>query len=503
MLPGKGIVRKTFLFSALLITIVTLVSFAILYVAMPGFYQYKKEKTFHKNLDALVSSLQEAATQEEYVDIISEFSGSNNANVFSFDANGDMLPTASTPFLSVQGGENAVFFSTKGIETEGRTTFSVIVRQRLEDSSGQTEAGMGKAQLAIRSFNGKSSDILSLRGEIGTPIVDHILVDTTLQPIDEAKDVILSLIPYLLMVGIALGLLLAWVYARQISKPILQISEATEKMQRMEPDAGSGIRSDDELGLLSRNLDALYTSLRKNIENLQLETDKASRLERSKTEMMQSASHELKTPIAALNGMLEGMLDHVGVYKDRGKYLVECKGEVQKLSLLVDEIISASKSDALGEALDFAGLSVDGLAERVLREYAVQIHENALNVTTALMPVTITTDEAVLYRSISNMLSNAVRYTEPGGELRIDVFEDEAGKWFTIENQCEAIPADEIAKLFEPFYTRSYSRDKQKSGTGLGLYIVKRNLERLGISYTAENGELGLKISLKLNGGEN
>jgi len=106
----------------------------------------------------------------------------------------------------------------------------------------------------------------------------------------------LSLLPYVFFSAIAMGLLFAWVYARRISKPILQISGATQKMQLMEPDVCSGVRSSDELGLLSQNLDSLYASLLKNIEALKFEKDNATALERSKTEMLQSASHELKTP---------------------------------------------------------------------------------------------------------------------------------------------------------------------------------------------------------------
>lgn len=497
VLLKKGIVQKTFVFSAFLITLVTLISFAILYFTMPRFYEYKKEKTFRKNLDTLVSSLQSAGTQDEYAEIISGFSQNNNANVLSFDENGMMLPTVSTPYVSMQGGGNTLFVVGQGDDGEGRTTYSILMRQRISDSSDNIEIKDKQSGIAMRSFVGKADNVLSLRGEVGTSIVDHIMVSSTLQPIDEAKSVILSLIPYILVIGIILGMLLSWLYARQISKPILRISDATEKMQRMEPDACSDIRSDDELGLLSRNLDALYTSLRETIETLRSETDKANRLERSKTEMMQSASHELKTPIAALGGMVEGMLDNVGVYKDKEKYLAECKGQVEKLALLVDEILSSSKFDVSEDELELAETSIDGLAERALTEYDMQIRENGLKVTAALAPVTVKTDDAALYRAVSNILSNAVRYTDPHEEIRIRVFEDETGKWLTVENRYAPIPEEEIAKLFEPFYTRSYSRDKAKSGTGLGLYIVKRNLERLGISYTAENGDLGLKISLK------
>ena len=320
------------------------------------------------------------------------------------------------------------------------------------------------------------------------------MVSGTLQPIDEAKSVMLSLIPYVLFLGIAMGLFLSWIYARKISKPILKISDATVKMQRMEPDARSGIHTDDELGQLSKNLDALYESLLKNINSLRDEMDKANRMERSKTEMMQSASHELKTPIAALSGMLEGMLDNVGVYKNRDRYLGECKKQVEKLTSLVGEILSASKADTCEDELSWEDVAIDELVDRALTDYAVSASEKQLHVMKELPRIVVTTDRSMLFRIITNLLSNAVRYTPRNGDVRIILSKE----CLLIENQCAPIPGEEFQKLFEPFYTRSYNRDKAESGTGLGLYIVKRNLERLSMKYKLEQTGRGLKFSICL-----
>jgi two-component system sensor kinase Ihk len=302
----------------------------------------------------------------------------------------------------------------------------------------------------------------------------------------------LALMPYVLVIGFAIALFFAWLYARQISKPILRISDAAIKMQHMEPDAVSGIRTNDELGQLSNNLDELYANLRENIGHLRDEMKKANRLERSKTDMMQSASHELKTPISALSGMLDGMLDNVGAYKNRDKYLLECKEQVTKLSVLVGEILNASRADKCDDELVLEDTAVDILAERALEDYTVTIDEKQLDVNKELRHTVIVADPSILYRIFTNLFSNAVHYTPNGGKINIVLSED----YFSIENQCAPIPDEELQKLFEPFFTRSYNRDKTESGTGLGLYIVKRNLERLGINYDMKQTGLGLKISL-------
>jgi len=299
MLRGKGIVRKTFLFCALLITLVTMISFGILYSAMPGHYRRSKERTFQRNLDLLAVQLQEVDSLGEHLQLIAEFSEQNNAFVLSFDEQGAMLPAMFLPFSFTYGERNQLIVSTWDTRQSPQQNQSVAVFGA--ESPQNPPVALFREPLETFATVRISSPevegyILSLQAQIGSPIAEFIVANTTLQPIDEARGVLLSLVPYVLLSGIAIGLIFAWIYARQMTEPILKISGATQRMQQMEPDASSGVRSDDELGLLSQNLDSLYASLLANIEELKSEKDKATALERSKTEMLQSASHELKTP---------------------------------------------------------------------------------------------------------------------------------------------------------------------------------------------------------------
>jgi len=163
--------------------------------------------------------------------------------------------------------------------------------------------------------------------------------------------------------------------------------------------------------------------------------------------------------------------------------------------LLVGEILTASRVEAPESSLQMEQIRVDELIARLMEEYAAGINERELQLTANLLPVEIITDVSVMYRALSNLISNAVRYTPERGQIRISIEES----LLTIENECEPIPETELAKLFEPFYTRDPGRDKSKSGTGLGLHIVARSLERLEIPYTVENSNLGLKFQITIN----
>jgi two-component system sensor kinase Ihk len=444
----------------------------------------------------VANELRAAAAREAYAVLISDFAENNNVTVLSFNAAG-LVAELSSPLVSMRSGAEANTFwysygQTPGLAIEETPLMvTIAIRENQAILPGQT-AGPEFAQRAFIRQRA-DGDLITLYGTVGTELLEYIAVIGTLQPIGEAKGVILSLIPYTLLMGIALGLFLSWIHARQIARPILQISAAAERMQYLEPEAVSGIRSKDELGQLSSNLDALYASLRDNISQLQQEMEKVNRLERTKTELMQSAGHELKTPIAALSGMLEGMLDNIGVYRDKEKYLLECKGQVEKLSLLVGEILQASQAEG-AEVAEYVETSVEDLLRQALADFAIPMEDKGLRLITELSPVNITTDPSALYRVFTNLISNAARHTPSGGEVHITLRPGE----FTIENSCAPITPEELSRLFEPFYTGSYSRDKLESGTGLGLYIVKRNLEMLQIPRKAEGTEIGLKITLIL-----
>ena len=566
-MPKRGIVKKTFLFTSAIVTLVSLLSLAILYFVMPQYYQHKKNQALSGNLDALVAALKDAGDVESCAALISGFVGANNVNVLAFDEDGAPLAALSSPFVTMGAlpGEDGVFYMQSRESISGDATehvpgfisqFRVEIRpdgggnvaSGMDDGGGygsvndggvngggaQIDAGQGApeappgAKIDAGQRRAMSLDdaqgVISLRaaqagdtfyqrafglvlsGEVGTQLVSRITVRATLQPIDEAQGVILSLIPYVLAAAISVGLLSAWGFARRLSRPILALSDAAIRMRRMEPGVASGIRTGDEVGYLSENFDAMYATLLETITNLQAEMELVNRIERSKTEMMQAASHELKTPITALAGMLDGMIDGVGVYKDRSRYLVECRRQADKLSALVSEILEAARADATrpgSAAADAAAwaqageVAVDALVEQALRDNDALVRRRGLRVEADIEPTGAKTDEAALARAVGNLIGNAARHAPAGGAVRVSL----RGGVLEVENECAHIADDELPKLFEPFYTRSLSRGRDgSSGTGLGLFIVRRLLERLRIPYRAESTGDSIRVTLTLGG---
>lgn len=476
MLKKRGIILNTFIFTSILISLVIIISFGILYIVLPDYYYYSKQKNLEANTEILVENIKSANEDEEITKLIAEFSNLNNANVMVYDKKDELIVELSTPF--------SLYYNIHGDISRVRVKIQSITEKQDTDK---------KREVVIFRNNAPS---IELQKYIGTNDIGYIKISGTMQPINEAKGVIISLTPYLLIVDILIALIAAYLYSKKITKPIVKLSDTARQMQTLTPGITSGLCTSDEIGELSENLDLLYEKLCSNIDNLKKEMDKVSELEKSKTDFMRAASHELKTPISALNGIIEGMIDNVGVYKDRDKYLLKSKKLIDNLTNLLNEILNASRLQITESIVKLEWIKLSELVESTLDDNQLFIDEKKLNIILPKLDFTIQSDKIILKTIISNIISNAVRYTVEKGSINISMMDKSNLYCFSVENQCDNIPENELQKLFEPFYTRNYSRNRNKSGTGLGLYIVKRNIEKLGLSYKLENTALGLKFSI-------
>lgn len=514
MLKKKGIALKTFLFTSILIALVVIISFAGLYFVLPDYYSYTKRNKLEANTERLVRSLEGDATKEECAELITVFASENNAEVMAFDSQNVPILDMSSPFIMMSGNRR-VKMTVELLESDmkGFTTTSVkgIATPNAEEieRDGTTDIKVAhKNDDNIVWFYTSTGTVTGATSSLPVITFSHgdihntsagdisIIVTSTLQPIDEAKDVIISLIPFLLFVDIIIALIAAYFYSKRLTDPIIRISDAASQMQLLTPDIVSGVRTNDELGELSENLDVMYKNLWSNMEELQIEMKRVEELERSKTDFMRAASHELKTPIAALNGITEGMIDNVGVYKNKEKYLEESKRLIKQMAVLVSEILSASKLDNIDEAMDIEQIDVQDVLSEALSRHELIIEEKRLSVSAADFNYIYKTDERMLLNVLSNIISNACKYTNEEGKVIISFAVGAGEAVLSIENECQPIPEEELDKLFEPFFTLNYSRNRSKSGTGLGLYIAKRNLDRMNLAYKLENTGLGVRFSI-------
>lgn len=288
-----------------------------------------------------------------------------------------------------------------------------------------------------------------------------------------------SALPISLICSLVISVICSFLFSKAIVTPIERVSASTERMMKLDRAAACTIHTKDEIGLLAQNVNDLYSNLLSTIEHLEQEKDRVSEMERAKVDFLRAASHELKTPVTALNATLENMILGVGKYQDYATYLPECKDMVERLSKMIHEILETSKLNGIAEQPMTIDLSE--LLEELCEPY--QLIAAAHNISFSLdLPetFTVTLPSSSFSKAVSNVLANAVAYTEAG--KTITVFMD--GSSLMIKNECTTITSNEIPRLFEPFYRPDFSRDRESGGNGLGLYITDKLLTSMNIPYS-------------------
>ena len=166
---------------------------------------------------------------------------------------------------------------------------------------------------------------------------------------EEITQAILGSLPYTMGMCVLISLISAFFFTRAITKPIKHILDTTFSMKNLQKGAKCRVQSTDEIGLLSESINELYSKLLQTIENLEHEKEQVAEVERQKIDFLRMASHELKTPVTALNAILDNMVMGIGKYKDYDVYLPLCKERSEQIAKMITEILDTSK---LGTSID-------------------------------------------------------------------------------------------------------------------------------------------------------
>lgn len=301
----------------------------------------------------------------------------------------------------------------------------------------------------------------------------------------EARDISLGFLPYSLLASFVLSLIASYLYARMISAPILEIKQMTKRMKRLDRTASLPIHSQDEIGVLKQQINDLYHHLLEVIDNLEQQKQENLKLEQMKVEFLRGASHELKTPLASLKIILENMRDKIGRYKDRDRYLLLSLDIVDEMNQIVLEILSLSSVQEL--AGDKEWIQLDQVLEQILDQYKVLAQSRALTIDNQIPDKAVYMDPAILKLVLSNVISNAVKHSDAGGEIQLRLEEEETH--LTVENTSQ-----EMVETAEMAMTAG----SQKKEGGLGLFVVQHLLDHEELAYQFDKTAMGLRFRMEL-----
>ncbi|MGX7098339.1 sensor histidine kinase [Gemella bergeri] len=270
-------------------------------------------------------------------------------------------------------------------------------------------------------------------------------------------------------------------------------ADVTEKMEKLDPNAKFDIVQKDEIGEVGLHINKLYETLLAVIETLKTKNKNIEKLQEQKVNFLRSASHELKTPLTSLKIMQESMLYNIGKYKNHNTYLKKSISVIDDMDKLLKEILESSKFQEWTENKE--ELFVKKEVENILKNYEEMYLNKKLKIQNLLCEEkTILMNKQAFGKVLSNIIGNAVKYTQFYGEITIHL----QNNYLVIDNTCEALGKSELDNLFKIFYRTQVFDNAKNRGTGLGIYIVKNILESYELNYSFLPYKDGMRFKIEL-----
>ena len=425
MLPkwvDESLTARIFLITAGILLFAGAVTFGFIAWATPSTYTAVVNDDLTAQVDVLMEKLADS-TPTDCGELLDEFVLSSGANAMLVGPDGRLVDTgAKLTVQAVYGEQNIVLAASEG---DAVVSYGTAVGPT-EDATTITMSEQATITAEV-TFTGQSENYI-------------LYVAPRIETENLAVRALFEMAPWLLLVLLAFSLLCAFLYSRYITRPILRMSSIAGKMaeldfhweyeEKRKDEIGSLGRS---LGKLSQRLDTALTDLKSVNKTLQGEVEQRRELDRQRMAFFNAASHELKTPVTILKGQLCGMLEGVGVYQDRDKYLLRSLQIAGRMESLVQEMLAISRMES-GASVKREPVDLSSLTECQLTLDAPLLEQRNQRLVKELMPdITVTGDASLLGKAIENLLSNASLYSPAGAKVRV---------WCGLQDGCPALTVE-------------------------------------------------------------
>ncbi len=295
------------------------------------------------------------------------------------------------------------------------------------------------------------------------------------------KNVLLVIFPVIILMLFFIARFFAGRSIRPVNSIIETSSQITQDNLQMRIPLPS---NKDELYILSQNINHLLDRIEHAIER--------------EKQFTSDASHELRTPLAVIKGTMEVLIRKPRNQHEYEEKISFCISEVDRLNHMVDQLLLLARFENQKQNIKNDSVYLNAILLDILARYSDKIKNKKLNITTNFSKdYSINSDNYLVTIIVSNLVSNAIKYTNSEGEISLLLFDSGNSIQFTIIDNGIGIATSDVAKVFQSFYRSDSSNHATIKGTGLGLSIVKRLCDLLKIEITIESElQVGTMINL-------
>ena len=295
----------------------------------------------------------------------------------------------------------------------------------------------------------------------GQEFVYAVSLHAPMPYVQQARDAMLRIVIEAGLVATFISIIIGFLFSRRLARPLKKINEAARAIANGDFSERIKISSRGEIGELA----ATFNYMARELENI----------EATRREFIANVSHELRTPITSIKGFVEGIVDGTVPAENQARYLTIVKDETERLNRLVNNLLDIARIESGEYRLNIVRFDVVEMACRCVVGLARLIEAKNLVASARFGAEAVYAegDPDSIERVIYNLLHNAIKFSNPGGEIRIAVREDRGAVCVSVSDDGIGIAEDELTKIWERFYKSDKSRGQDKAGTGLGLSIIR------------------------------
>lgn len=345
-------------------------------------------------------------------------------------------------------------------------------------------------------------EFLELWGVMSTG--NPIIIRSSISGIQDDAKLANIFLAYVGIIVIIISYLLVVLISKSITQPILEIVEISDKMAKLDFDAKYEGKDENEIGLLGKHINQLSETLEKTISelktantDLEKELKKRTEIDDMRKEFISNVSHELKTPIALIQGYAEGLTDCVNDNDEsRDFYCEVIIDESRKMNRLVRSLLELNELEFGKKQIYIERFDIAEVIKNCIQATDIVLKQREIKVSFDYKePVYVWSDEFRIEQVFNNYFSNAIHHVDENNKvIKVNITQNDKKVRVCVFNYGKPIPEEALPKLWTKFYKVDKARTREYGGSGVGLSIVKATLDALNQNYGVVNCEDGVEF---------
>lgn len=336
---------------------------------------------------------------------------------------------------------------------------------------------------------------------------DYFMMRT---PLESIRDSVILANRFYMGIGAAsviISAIIIYLFSRKVTKPVMELAEISKRMTALDFDAKFESRGENEIDVLGEHVNQLSEALEKTISELKTannelrrDIEQKEKIDEMRKEFLANVSHELKTPLALIQGYAEGLKD--GISDDaesRDFYCEVIMDEAQKMNTMVKKLLTLNEVEFGHEKVLMERFNVSELIEGIAQSCSLLIEKKGGRLCMQLEnPLYIWNDELKIEEVLTNYISNACNHLDGERIIEIKAERKEEKARISVFNTGKQIPEEDMDRIWEKFYKVDKAHTRAYGGSGIGLSIVKAIMESVNGSYGVKNYTNGVEFWIEI-----